>query len=62
MESIRLNVEDLVDRKARKVQNQELYPKQYDSLVTTYQEKQKELYETNSTLEDLCQAIEYQRK
>ncbi|VEF05570.1 putative site-specific recombinase [Streptococcus equi subsp. zooepidemicus] len=52
LETIRQDFEDLVDRNARKAQNQELYQEQYDTLVTTYQEKQKELQETRSALEE----------
>ncbi|BBN22545.1 hypothetical protein V2V58_09365 [Streptococcus agalactiae] len=52
LETIRQDIEDLVDRNARKAQNQELYQEQYDTLVTTYQEKQKELQETRSALEE----------
>ncbi|WP_331711883.1 MULTISPECIES: hypothetical protein [Streptococcus] len=42
----------MVDRNARKAQNQDLYQEQYDTLVTAYQEKQKELQETRSALEE----------
>lgn len=52
LETIRQDIVDLVDRNARRAQNQELYQKQYDTLLIAYQEKQKELHETNSTLED----------
>lgn len=41
-----------VDSNARKAQNQELYQEQYDTLVTAYQEKQKELQEARSALEE----------
>ncbi|MHC3587045.1 hypothetical protein [Streptococcus suis] len=41
-----------VDNNARKAQNQELYQEQYDTLVTAYQEKQKELQEARSALEE----------
>lgn len=49
---IRQEIEELVDSNARKAQSQELYQKQYDTLVTTYQEKQKELQEATSSLEE----------
>ncbi|MGV3088438.1 hypothetical protein ACEE12_10440 [Streptococcus suis] len=52
LETIRQDIEDLVDRNAREAQNQELYQEQYDILVTVYQEKQKELQETRSSLEE----------
>lgn len=52
LESIRQDIGELVDRNARKAQNQELYQKQYATLVIAYQEKQKELYETTSVLEE----------
>lgn len=52
LETIRQDIEDLVDRNARKAQNQDLYQEQYDTLVTAYQEKQKELQETRSALEE----------
>ncbi len=52
LETIRQDIEDLVDRNARKAQNQELYQEQYDTLVTAYQEKQKELQEARSALEE----------
>lgn len=52
LETIRQDIEDLVDRNARKAQNQELYQEQYDILVTAYQEKQKELQEAMSALEE----------
>ena len=42
----------MVDRNARKAQNQELYQEQYDTLVTAYQERQKELQEATSSLEE----------
>lgn len=42
----------MVDRNARKAQNQDLYQEQYDTLVTAYQEKQKELQEARSALEE----------
>lgn len=50
LETIRQDITELVDRNARKAQNQELYQKQYDTLLIAYQAKQKELHETNSTL------------
>lgn len=52
LETIRQDIEDLVDRNARKAQNQELYQEQYDTLVTAYQENQKELQEATSSLEE----------
>lgn len=52
LETIRQDIEDLVDRNARKAQNQDLYQEQYNTLVTAYQEKQKELQETRSVLEE----------
>ncbi|MBL6440874.1 recombinase family protein [Streptococcus suis] len=52
LETIRQDIEDLVDRNSREAQNQELYQEQYDILVTVYQEKQKELQETRSSLEE----------
>lgn len=52
LETIRQDIEDLVDRNARKAQNQDLYQEQYDTLVTAYQEKQKELQEVTSSLEE----------
>ena len=52
LETIRQDIEDLVDRNARKAQNQDLYQKQYATLVTTYQEKQQELQEVTSALEE----------
>lgn len=52
LESIRQDIGELVDRNARKAQNQELYQKQYATLVIAYQEKQKELHETTSVLEE----------
>ncbi|MBM7636389.1 hypothetical protein JOC31_001210 [Streptococcus saliviloxodontae] len=36
LETIRQDIEDLVDRNARKAQNQNLYQEQYDTLVTAY--------------------------
>ena len=51
-ETIRQDIKDLVDRNARKAQNQELYQKQYATLVTTYQEKEQELQEVTSALEE----------
>ena len=52
LETIRQDIEDLVDRNARKAQNQDLYQEQYDTLVTAYQERQKELQEATSSLEE----------
>lgn len=52
LETIRQDIEDLVDRNARKAQNQDLYQEQYDTLVTACQEKQKELQEVTSSLEE----------
>ncbi|HET3462450.1 TPA: hypothetical protein VSK61_000263 [Streptococcus pneumoniae] len=52
LENIRQDIEDLVDRNARKAQNQELFQEQYDILVRAYQEKQKELHDTSSALEE----------
>ena len=52
LETIRQDIEDLVDRNARKAQNQDLYQKQYDTLVTVYQEKEQELQEVTSALEE----------
>ncbi|SUN22470.1 putative site-specific recombinase [Streptococcus agalactiae] len=52
LETIRQDIGDLVDRNARKAQNQDLYQEQYDTLVTAYQEKQKELQEATSSLEE----------
>ncbi|VTG38894.1 putative site-specific recombinase [Streptococcus pneumoniae] len=52
LENIRHDIEDLVDSNARKAQNQELFQEQYDILVRAYQEKQKELHDTSSALEE----------
>ncbi|VTS17301.1 putative site-specific recombinase [Streptococcus pseudoporcinus] len=52
IQTIRQDIEDLVDRNAREAQNQELYQEQYDILVTVYQEKQKELHEATSALKE----------
>lgn len=52
LETIRQDIEDLVDRNARKAQNQELYQKEYETLLIEYQEKQKELHEVASALKE----------
>lgn len=52
LESIRQEIENLVDKNARESQNQDVYQEQYDILVTAYQEKQKELQEATSVLEE----------
>lgn len=52
LEDIRQGIEDLIDRNASKAQNQDVYKKQYDTLLTTYQEKQSALHEATSALEE----------